>query len=141
MKTCPTSSLLALLLMLFSLNATAVSREEFDKERFDALTRDNALILVDIFANWCPTCARQREILDRYQQQNPDAPLHILTVNYNTQREWVRHFGATRQSTFLLYRGTERIWMSVAETSEDRITARLDEALNNLPAETPKETP
>ena len=55
MKTCPTSSLLALLLMLFSLNAAAVSREEFDKERFDALTRDNALILVDIFANWSPT--------------------------------------------------------------------------------------
>lgn len=108
----------------------AVTREDFEEERFYELKDAGEVILVDIFANWCPTCARQREILDQYQEKHPDAPLHILTVNYNTQRDWVRHFEATRQSTFILYNGNERTWMSVAETDKDRIFARLNEALD-----------
>lgn len=86
-------------------------------------------MLVDIYANWCPTCARQQEILNEWSGNNPDADLHILQINYNTQRDAVIALRATRQSTLMLYHGDERIWYSIAETRSERIHAELNAGL------------
>ncbi len=105
--------------------ATAQSKEAFTPERFEELQAQDALILIDVFADWCPVCAMQQEVLAAFREEHPDVPLRILTVDFDTQKEWVRHFGAPRQSTLILYRGQERLWFSVAETRADRIVAEL----------------
>ena len=117
----------ASLLFTFMANA-GVSREAFTEERFSALQDEDALVLIDVWARWCPTCAAQKKVLDRYAAERPDSPLQILVVDYDDQKEWVRHFRAPRQSTFLLYRGDEQLWFSVAETNADKIFQALDSA-------------
>lgn len=104
-------------------------KEPFTDERFTALQEEGAVILLDVFAHWCPTCAGQQEILAEYQRQNPDAPLHILTIDFDDQKQEVRRFKAPRQSTLILYRGTEQLWFSIAETRQEKIFAALNEAL------------
>jgi thioredoxin 1 len=104
------------------------SQEAFTAQRFAELEKQGALILVDVFADWCPTCAQQQRILAEYREQHPDVPLHTLTVDFDSQKEYVRRFRAPRQSTFILFRGTERVWFSVAETDRERIFAALNEA-------------
>jgi thioredoxin 1 len=130
----PIASLPLLILMLLS-SASAVwgqeqeqKQEPFTEARFAELQEKEALILVEVFADWCPTCALQQEVLAAYGEAHPDVPLHILTVDFDRQKEWVRHFQAPRQSTFILYRGEERLWFSVAETNAEVIFARLNEA-------------
>lgn len=110
--------------------ASAQSHEDFTQARFEALQAEDALILVDIWADWCPTCAVQQDVLTEFRTQHPDVPLHTLTVNFDSQKQWVKHFGAPRQSTFVLFRGEERIWFSVAETRRDEIFAELLAAAN-----------
>lgn len=105
--------------------AAAQSKEAFTPERFEELRAQDALILIDVFADWCPVCAMQQEVLAAFREEHPDVPLRILTVDFDTQKEWVRHFGAPRQSTLILYRGRERLWFSVAETRADRIVGEL----------------
>ncbi|HUE95443.1 MAG TPA: thioredoxin family protein, partial [Longimicrobiaceae bacterium] len=105
--------------------AAAQSKEAFTPERFEELRAQDALILIDVFADWCPVCAMQQEVLVAFREEHPDVPLRILTVDFDTQKEWVRHFGAPRQSTLILYRGQERLWFSVAETRADRIVCEL----------------
>ncbi|WP_049722924.1 thioredoxin family protein [Gilvimarinus polysaccharolyticus] len=119
------------LLVLFSitLSADALEAESFTKERFEALQAEGAPILVDVYATWCPTCAKQRKVLETYQSANPDSKLVILEVDFDDQKEWVKHFKAPRQSTLLLFDGTEQVWFSVAETREDKIFAAIDELL------------
>jgi len=115
--------------LLFAVFAEAsVAREPFSAEKFSALQAQEALILVDVWARWCPTCAEQKKILDRYAAERPDSTLHILVVDFDEQKEWVRHFRAPRQSTLLLYKGEERLWYSVAETDAERIFRTLDSA-------------
>jgi thioredoxin 1 len=104
-------------------------KETFTAERFAELQQQGALVLLDVFASWCPTCAQQQRILDEYRASNPDAPLHTLTIDFDDQKQYVRRFGAPRQSTLILYRGTERIWFSVAETRADVIVGELDKAV------------
>jgi thioredoxin 1 len=116
------------LLLLFSGSLAAQQKEDFTEERFTELQQEGALILLDVFATWCPTCARQQKVLAAYQEQHPDVPLHILTVDFDRQKRYVRHFGAPRQSTLILYRGEERVWFSVAETNRDVIFSELNRA-------------
>lgn len=106
----------------------AHSKAPFTPERFAALQEQNALVLLDVFATWCPTCAQQQRVLAEYRETHPEVPLHTLTIDFDDQKEFVRQFGAPRQSTLILYRGEERIWFSVAETRADVIFTQLNRA-------------
>ncbi len=118
-----------LLALLVSPGLVAQEKEAFSHERFTALQAQDAVILVDVFADWCPTCAQQQRVLAAFQEAHPDVPLHILTVDFDTRKDLVTHFEAPRQSTLILYRGEERVWFSVAETRQAQIFEQLLGAL------------
>lgn len=125
-------SLLASSLVLAGLFAAraslAAAVEPFSEDRFRALQEQGALVLIDVHAEWCKTCAEQREILDGYRRQNPGSPIHVLRVDFDGQKDAVQRFRAPRQSTLVLFRGSEQIWFSVAETDPEVIARALDEA-------------
>jgi len=106
----------------------AQQKEPFSADRFAELQAQSALILLDVYADWCPTCAEQQKVLQAFQEQHPEVELHVLQIDFDSQKRYVRRFRAPRQSTFILYRGTERVWFSVAETDPAVIFAELNEA-------------
>jgi thioredoxin 1 len=110
-------------------SALATEKEPYSAERFAQLQAEGALILVDVWAEWCGTCQRQTDVLRAYLAEHPDVPLHVLTVDFDAQREAVRRFRAPRQSTLLLFQGSEQVWFSVAETKRDVIFAAINEAV------------
>jgi thioredoxin 1 len=121
-------ALLAAVLLVPPSSASALEKEPFSPERFQALQAEGALVLVDIYATWCPVCRQQQEILAAYQAARPDVKLHVLEVDFDRHKDWVREFRAPRQSTLILFKGTEQRWYSVAESRRDAIFAALDEA-------------
>ncbi len=124
----PLQRLLLGVVMLVATGTAAAATEPFTEERFQALQAEGALVLVDVHADWCPTCAKQQAILDAYQAARPAVTLHRLLVDFDSQKQWVKHFKAPRQSTLLLYRGPVQKWFSVAETREAEIFKAIDEA-------------
>lgn len=123
--------LFALLLALsLPWTAWALDKEPFSPARFAALQAENHLVLIDISAPWCSTCAKQRDVLKAYRAAHPEVALHILDVDFDNDKEAVKHFRAPRQSTLLLYRGEEQLWFSVAETRKDAIFAALNQGAN-----------
>lgn len=120
---------LTLLALVFSAaGASAQKKEAFTEERFAALQSQGALVLLDVYADWCPTCRLQQKILADYRAKRPDVPLHVLTIDFDGQKQYVRRFGAPRQSTLILYRGRERLWFGVAATDPEVIFGELDRA-------------
>lgn len=122
-------SLMSALLLSLSLVAHAFAGEAFTQERFDALQADGKTVLVDVAADWCPTCKKQEAIIKAWLGNNPDKELHVLRVDFDTQKELVTHFRAPRQSTLLLYKNNQQLWFSVAETRHEVITAAIEQAL------------
>lgn len=116
-------------LLGLSMQVSALEKEPFSEQRFAELQAGGAVVLIDIHATWCPTCARQQEILTEYRAANPDKIFHILAVDFDTEKQWVRHFRAPRQSTLLLYAGDTQFWFSVGETRAEIIAAELNKAL------------
>lgn len=106
----------------------ALDKEPFTPERLEALQADGALILIDVYATWCPTCARQQEVLEKYVAEHPDVDLNVLVVDFDQDREHVRALRAPRQSTLLLFRGEQQFWYSVAETRKDIIFEAINRA-------------
>lgn len=116
------------LVLVLTFSAVSAVTEPFTEARFNELQAAAALVLVDVHADWCPTCKKQSKALDAYEVAHPNVKLHRLVVDFDTQKEWVKHFKAPRQSTLLLYRGTTQTWFSVGETRPEEIAKAVDAA-------------
>lgn len=123
----------AILLMGFASHAFALEKEPFSNARFEGLQASGEVVLVDVYATWCSTCAKQQTALEKYRAANPDKKFHILEVDYDKDKDAVRQFRAPRQSTFLLYKGNQQFWYSVAESRYEVIAAEIDKAFNFKP--------
>jgi thiol-disulfide isomerase/thioredoxin len=114
------------LFMAFSVNA--FEKKPFSEALFSELQQQNAVIMVDVYAPWCPTCKMQQKLFQQYYEQNPEKPFHVLVVDYDNDKQWVKKFRAPRQSTLLLYKGDKQFWYSVAETRFAVIEEKLNSA-------------
>ncbi|WP_019675802.1 thioredoxin family protein [Arsukibacterium perlucidum] len=121
-------SLLLTLLFALMIGSAAAAQTPFTAEKFQQAQAEDKVILIDIYAEWCPTCRRQSKIINEYFTANPDSKIQLLTVDFDSQKDWATHFKAPRQSTLLVYKGFEQIHFSVAETSKERIFKTLSDA-------------
>lgn len=128
----PFKQILAAFIMCFTFafNANAIEHESYTPERFEALQAANEVVLLDVYADWCSTCAKQQVVLEKYRTANPDKKFHILRVDFDKQKDVVRQFRAPRQATLLLYKGQEQFWYSVAESRYEVIEAEINKAFN-----------
>lgn len=118
----------ALVLLIMSGVSLALDKQPFDAERFAQLQQAGEVVLVDVFAPWCPTCKRQQALLAQWAEANPAQKLHVLVVDFDNDKANVTRFKAPRQSTLVLFQGATQQWFSVAETRYEVIEAALDEA-------------
>ena len=126
-----------LLLLAFGSSAWALEAESFSEARFAELQAAGEVVLVDVWADWCPTCRKQHEVISQYRAANPDKRFHVLQIDFDREKQWVRLFRAPRQSTLLLYAGERQFWFSVAETRPEIIAAELDKAIAAAQATAP----
>lgn len=78
-------------------------------------------ILVEIHAPWCPTCRAQEPILAGLVAKPAYAGLVLLRVDFDTQKDIVRRFRATSQSTLIAFKGSAETARSVGDTDPARI--------------------
>lgn len=112
--------------IVFTSTSFALEKEPFNETRFAELQAAGEVVMIDVFASWCPTCKKQQEALAAYRAANPDKSFYILVVDFDKDKDQVRTFRAPRQSTLLLYKGEQQFWFSVAETRAEVIAAELD---------------
>src|SRR5215469_11381317 len=85
--------------------ASAGQFQKYSDETFKQLQSEGKPILVEINADWCPICAKQRPIVDRLTEGNSLKDVQILVVSFDGQKAVVRSFGANMQSTLIAYHG------------------------------------
>ncbi|MBH3423972.1 thioredoxin family protein [Pseudomonas gessardii] len=118
------------LIVMFAMVGQVFASEPYSQERFDKLQASGELVLVDVNAPWCPTCKKQKQIINQWIEQNPDKNLHVLDVDFDTRKDLVAQFRAPRQSTLLLYKGNKQVWFSVAETRGPVIGAAIEQGFS-----------
>lgn len=116
-----------MVLVLFCSHVWAQHITSFSEAEFKKLQKQNAPILIDVYAGWCSTCQAQSAILKKYQKIHPGSKLHILRVDFDNDKQWVRYFRAPRQGTLVFYQGKKRVWFNVGETRENVIFKKINE--------------
>jgi thioredoxin 1 len=101
----------------------------FSAEAFKAAQASGNPILVEIHADWCPTCKAQNPILDKLTSAPKFKDLKIFRVDFDAMKPVVKQFGAQMQSTLIVFKGSTEAGRSVGDTKEASISALLDKSL------------
>jgi len=109
--------------------ASATETKTYTPEAFAATQKAGKPIFVGIHASWCPTCARQKPILSELMADPKFKNLVYFVVDYDSQKEAVKFFGARMQSTLIAFKGEKETGRSVGDTDRSSIAALLNKTL------------
>ena len=113
---------------LFAGPGLAAEQKAFDPATFAALQDADKPILIDVRANWCPTCKKQAPIISSLLATPEFTGYTLLEVNFDTQPAVLRQFKVTQQSTLIVFKGKAEKGRSTGDTQKDGIAALLRKA-------------
>ena len=108
--------------------AATAAATPFTPQAFSASQAEGKPILVEIDASWCPTCAKQRPIIQKLVHAPEFRDLVVYRVDFDRQKNVVRQMGARMQSTLVVFHGRTEEGRSVGDTNEASIRALLEKA-------------
>ncbi len=114
---------------LFVAAAAWAAVKSFDQASFEAAQAAGKPILVEVHADWCPTCRAQDPIISELTREPKNAGFVVLRVDFDNQKDVVRRFRAQYQSTLIVFKGKKEVSRSTGETRKDEIAAQLAKAL------------
>lgn len=101
--------------MVFALEGA----ETYQADQFKHAQDQGKMIVVDIYKDGCGTCLKQVPALEAAREMYPDA--QFFRVDFASDDEAVKKFRAIKQSTIIVYRGTEERGRSMGETNKDKL--------------------
>jgi thioredoxin 1 len=100
--------------------------QPFDAKAFQASQAAGKSILVDVTAPWCPSCKRQRPIVEKIEKDRPD--LVVYQVDFDTAKDVLKRFRVQSQSTLIVFRGANEMGRSTGDTDAKSIGALVAKA-------------
>lgn len=92
----------------------AWAAQPFDATAFQASQTAGKSILIDVTAPWCPTCKKQRPIVEQIEKERPD--LVVFEVDFDSAKDVLTRFRVQHQSTLIVFRGANEVGRSTGET-------------------------
>lgn len=116
-------------LVLSLAQAQAKTDTAFDQTAFDAAQASGKPILLHVFADWCETCHAQRAVLDKLEADAAFTNYVVLAIDFDTQKDVMRSFGATSRSTLIAFKGKTEVGRLVGDTKLAKIKALMAKGL------------
>jgi len=120
------------LLAAVTLAAAATQSFLYTATAFDAAQAQGRHILVYVRSSWCATCTLQDPVLAGLDKHEAFRDLTIFTVDFDLNRDALRRFKITAQSTLVLFDGKTEIGRLTGETDPQAIEAFLAHATSHF---------
>lgn len=105
--------------------AFAADFQAFDQAAFAAAQAEGRPILVEVAADWCPTCRAQAPIVRQTAADPAFVNLVVFRIDFDRQREAWRGLGARQQSTLIAFSGARETDRAVGVTDARRIATLM----------------
>lgn len=115
--------------MQLNAQSSSAGWQTYDEAEFVMAQQKGKSIVVDVYADWCPTCRAQAPILDELRQERASGDVLFVKVNFDHEKDFLRAHRIPRQSTVLVFNGTQETARSIAETNRVRLRRVVLEAL------------
>lgn len=86
-------------------------------------------ILVEVSAPWCPTCRAQKAVLSELDKQARFKNFVKIEVDFDSQKDALKTFNATIQSTLIVYKGDKEVGRLVGDSKRESIEALMAKGL------------
>ena len=113
--------------MLFYLPLAAQAGQAYDAKAFSEAQTAGKSILVDVTAPWCPTCAKQKPIIQGLEAAHPT--LTVFDVDFDSAKDVLKRFRVQSQSTLIMFKGMNEAGRSVGDTDPAAIAALIGKGL------------
>lgn len=121
----------ALVVGAMQLNAQASTAgwQTYDEAEFMMAQKKGKTIVVDVYADWCPTCRAQAPILEELRQERQSGDVLFVKVNFDDEKAFLRAHRIPRQSTVLVFNGMDEVARSIAQTNRTQLRSAVLGAL------------
>lgn len=100
----------------------------FTQAAFEAAQAEGRPILVDVYAPWCPVCARQQTAIAAAQAMPANSDLVVFRLDFDDQKDELRQFRVTSQATLITFDGDSETGRLLGETDPDMIAELIGTA-------------
>ncbi len=97
----------------------------YDAAEFTMAQNKGKTIVVDVYADWCPTCRAQAPIMEELRKEKQSADVLFVKVNFDDEKAFLRQHRIPRQSTILVFKGKKETARSIAETNRTRLRSAV----------------
>jgi thiol-disulfide isomerase/thioredoxin len=110
--------------------ASALEQKPFAAEDFKAAQSAGKPIVIHVTAPWCPTCKAQHQVIDELAKKPEYASITLFQVDFDSQKDALKSFKATSQSTLIAFNGTTETARVVGQTGAEAIEGVLIASTN-----------
>ena len=105
--------------------AYAAEFKPYSDAAFAAAQKEGRPILIDVYAPWCPVCARQQPLIESAAKDPANKDLVIFKLDFDKQKAEQRQFRVTKQSTLISFDGKRETGRLLGSTDAKSIASLL----------------
>jgi thioredoxin 1 len=113
----------------FSNIVFAADFQKFTPAAFEQFQKMGKPILIEVHADWCPTCKAQKPAIKDITAADKFKDLTVFEVDFDAQKDVVKSFNAQTQSTLISFKGATEKARSVGDTKTSSITKLIEAGL------------
>lgn len=105
--------------------AQAAEFKSFSNAAFAAAQKEGRPILIDVYASWCPVCAKQQPLIERAAADPANKNLVVFKLDFDGQKAEQRQFRVTKQSTLVAFDGMKETGRLLGSTDAKAIATLI----------------
>ena len=117
-------NILIFMLLIFSLNSVAISKETtFTDEVFQKSQLDGKTVVIHSWNKTCVTCAEQVEILKQAEQDFKD--VIFLSFEQTKDKKIAKFLEIDYWTTIVIYKDNKELSRTIGQTDKDKIYSQI----------------
>lgn len=101
----------------------------FDKTAFEKALAEGKPVIVDFYADWCPTCKAQKPHALSVLGEPRMKDVILFVADFDKERDLRRSLRVTQQSTFVVFKAGKEVARSTGQTRREDLAALFAKAL------------